>query len=102
MSEKASTKEKYFTDYPILVLGDAPGKYAQLREVELIAYDGDKYVICQVTGNNGSARAMLKSGYIFARATGLLLLRDLWQSELDAIKVDYSTFLDLLIEGQEP
>lgn len=40
-------KPKYiigWTDYPIVELGDIPGKKAPIRQVKLISFDGDKYL----------------------------------------------------------
>ena len=54
---------KLFTDYPILELGDAPRKEASIREVEVLSYDGDKYVTVKVEGVETS----FKRGYLYTR-----------------------------------
>ena len=50
-----------WTDYPIIELGDQPGKKAPVREVEVIEYDGDKYATVKVDGIITS----LKLGYLY-------------------------------------
>lgn len=39
-----------WTDYPIAMLGDAPGVAAPIRECLVLSYDGDKYCRVQVEG----------------------------------------------------
>jgi hypothetical protein len=39
-----------WTDYPIVELGDEPGRPAPVRRVEVIGYDGDKYATVLVGG----------------------------------------------------
>jgi len=41
-----------WTDYPMLHLGDEPEKEAPIREVEVICYDTDKYVIVKLAEND--------------------------------------------------
>lgn len=41
---------KAWTDYSFESLGDVPGQKAPVRECDLIAYDGDKYVTVIVDG----------------------------------------------------
>jgi len=55
---------KFWTDYPILALGDEPGKPAPIRECEVLSYDGDKYVDVLV----GGIKADFKAGYLYPRA----------------------------------
>jgi hypothetical protein len=52
---------KAWTDYPILALGDKPHQEAPVREVEVLAYDGDKYCRVWVDGVEES----IKSGYLY-------------------------------------
>lgn len=54
---------KAWTDYPFVSLGDTPGQEAPVRECELIAYDGDKYVTVIVDGK----MERLKYGYVYQR-----------------------------------
>ncbi len=54
---------KAWTDYPFVELGDIPLAEAPVREVEVIEYDGDKYVTICVNG----VTASVKSGYLYAR-----------------------------------
>lgn len=59
---------KYFTDYPVEQLGDRPYhesfKPAPFRPCTLLAYDGDKYVVCDVKEGGKSYRITTKSGYV--------------------------------------
>jgi hypothetical protein len=55
------TKKRYWTDYPILSLGDLYGKKAPVRECTLISYDGDKYCFVSV----GGVTELIKAGYIY-------------------------------------
>lgn len=45
---------KYFayTDYPMSHLGDLPGVKAPFRMVEVLSYDGDKYVTIRDSSDN--------------------------------------------------
>jgi hypothetical protein len=52
---------KAYTDYPIIELGDKAGKKAPVREVEIISYDGDKYVTVLVE----NIQTEIKTGYIY-------------------------------------
>lgn len=54
---------KAWTDDPFEALGDTPGQEAPVRECELIAYDGDKYVTIIVEGRI----ERLKYGYVYQR-----------------------------------
>lgn len=49
------------TYYPFVEMGDALGKLGPLRVVEVLAYDGDKYVTVRLP--NGVEREM-KAGYL--------------------------------------
>lgn len=51
----------FWTDYPIMELGDAPGIKAPVRQCNPIAYDGDKYCLVEVCG----VEVSFKSGYIY-------------------------------------
>ena len=52
-----------FTDYPILALGDEPGKPAPIRLCHVRPYDGNKY--CRVTVHGVNLE--IKSGYLYQR-----------------------------------
>lgn len=54
-------KNWFYTDYPILALGDKPGEAAPIRECELLSYDGDKYVTVKVEG----IEVEFKAGYLY-------------------------------------
>ena len=50
-----------YTDYPIIELGDLPGKPAPVREITVLGYDQDRYCTISVGGVIDS----IKSGYIY-------------------------------------
>ena len=60
-----------WTDYPIVELGDIPGKYAPIREIEVLSYDGNKY--CEIIVGQGLTTlgrpsgfyTTIKAGYIY-------------------------------------
>ncbi len=54
---------RYFTDYPIAELGDIAGERAPIRQVDLLDYDGDKYVTVRVQG----VIEHIKGGYIYPK-----------------------------------
>lgn len=54
----------YWTDYPLSEFGDSPHREAPVRQVELVAYDGNKYVQCLFAG----LPVTIKAGYIYASA----------------------------------
>ena len=53
----------YWTDYPIVELGDAPGLEAPIRQCLPLSYDGNKY--CRV--NVGGVTVAFKAGYIYSK-----------------------------------
>ena len=59
----------YWTDYPFTELGDEAGKPAPWREVEVIAYDGDKYATVRLP--DGSITEV-KSGYLHESLEALM------------------------------
>lgn len=65
--------KKFWTDYPVLALGDVSGKLAPMRHVFINSYDGDKYCACTVEGVD----VEIKTGYIYTRAN----LRDIKRFE---------------------
>ncbi|PHR83142.1 MAG: hypothetical protein COA64_00355 [Henriciella sp.] len=53
-----------WTDYPIVELGDEPGKRAPVRRIDALhEYDGDRYVKLTV----GGVTKEIKSGYIYTK-----------------------------------
>lgn len=54
-----------WTDYPFVELGDVPHQPAPIRHVNVISYDGDKYVTVSFE-NNGSVLS-LKAGYLYSQ-----------------------------------
>lgn len=46
----ARTQNRFWTDYPMVELGDEPGRPAPQRAVYLLAYDSDKYVKVLIDG----------------------------------------------------
>ena len=53
--------EMPYTDYPIIRLGDTPGKKAPIRECEPLDYDDNKYATVRV----GGVIESIKAGYIY-------------------------------------
>jgi len=51
----------FWTDYPILELGDIGGEKAPIRECKPLSYDGNKYCRVEV----GKIKTEFKSGYIY-------------------------------------
>lgn len=60
---KKMKKTKAWTDYPFVELGDIPNIIAPIREVEIVLYDGNKYVDIIVEGMKTS----IKAGYIYTQ-----------------------------------
>ncbi len=60
--------KRFFTDYPVEQFGDRPYyetfKFPPFRPCVPVAYDGDKYVVCDVKEGGASSRVTIKSGYI--------------------------------------
>lgn len=52
---------KAWTDYPFVWLGDTSGEPAPIREVEVRAYDGNKY--CRIRVADGEDE--IKAGYLY-------------------------------------
>lgn len=53
-----------WTDYPFENFGDASGKPAPVREVQVLSYDGDKY--CRI--KLGDFETEVKAGYLYSEA----------------------------------
>lgn len=58
-----------WTDYPFIELGDEPGKEAPVRRIELISYDGDKYVRVRLPDGQESE---IKAGYCYKQEGRLM------------------------------
>ena len=56
-------KQRYYTDYPFVELGDSGGKPAPIRECFPLDWDGDKYVSIEV----GDHVKVIKAGYIYTK-----------------------------------
>jgi hypothetical protein len=54
-------KMKAYTDYPFVSLGDTAGQLAPVREIEVVKFDGNKYVKIIVDG----VQEEIKYGYIY-------------------------------------
>lgn len=55
-------EKKIYTDYSFVIqLGDKPRQQAPIREVKILAYDGNKYVTIEVEG----WLADVKFGYLY-------------------------------------
>lgn len=55
-----------WTDYPFVELGDAPGKQAPIRHVNVISYDGDKYA--KISFADCGDVLEVKAGYLYRHA----------------------------------
>ncbi len=55
----------YYTDYPITELGDSEGEPAPIRQVHVLAFDGDLY--CKVRIHGHHYVKWLKFGYIYSQ-----------------------------------
>lgn len=53
-----------WTDYPFTSLGDLPGKLAPVRQVEIRAYDNNKYCVVNIAGT----LLEVKAGYLYQKA----------------------------------
>lgn len=53
---------KAYTDYPFESLGDIAYQKAPIREIEILAYDGNKYCLVKVENTYD----MIKYGYIYS------------------------------------
>jgi hypothetical protein len=56
-----------WTDYPFVELGDTAGELAPIRHVNVISYDGDKYVT--VSFEDNGSHLEVKAGYLYQKAT---------------------------------
>jgi len=56
-----ATVMRAWTDYPIVELGDKPGKLAPIRLVDVISYDRNKYCRIRVAG----VIDLVKRGYLY-------------------------------------
>lgn len=77
----------YWTDYPIIELGDEPGKEAPVRECKPIAYDRDKYCRVEVEGVTTS----FKAGYIYTRPDRCGKAPRISHADLHSLPVEYPT-----------
>jgi len=57
----SSAKQQLWTDYPVVELGDTPGREAPIRPVAILSYDGNKYCRVLVEG----VEIEIKAGYIY-------------------------------------
>lgn len=66
-NRKLTPGTKWWTGYPFAELGDPAGKKAPIREVEVISYDQNKYVLVRLPAENGhpEQEAEVKAGYLF-------------------------------------
>lgn len=63
---KRCKKISCWTDYPFLELGDISGKKAQIRHVNVVAFDGNKYATVSVIG--GQSVLSVKACYLYRHA----------------------------------
>lgn len=74
---------KLFTDYPILELGDKEGCVAPLRQVEVLAYDLDKY--CQVLVEGVIVE--FKAGYVYRSGRKKYIPFKTWERWVESGKI---------------
>lgn len=60
--------QRAYTDYPILELGDEPQQRAPIRQVNIVAYDGNKYATIEVTEGERTVTTEIKAGYLYKNA----------------------------------
>jgi len=53
-----------WTDYPIIALGDLPGKKAPIRRVKVLWYDGNKYITIKTPEG---CIDQIKCGYLYRK-----------------------------------
>ena len=78
-------KEGYmqaWTDYPFTRLGDAPNAVAQVREITVMSYDGDKYCRIKV----GTLLEEIKAGYIYQKPGRLGEVPPITRAQLVALE----------------
>lgn len=54
-----------WTDYPFVELGDIPHKPAPIRHVNVLSYDGNKYV--KVSFEDNGSVLEVKRGYLYSQ-----------------------------------
>ncbi len=54
-----------WTDYPFEALGDKPGEIAPIRQVNVLSYDGNKYV--KVSFKDSGDVETFKAGYLYGQ-----------------------------------
>jgi len=78
-------KEGYmqaWTDYPFERLGDEPNTVAQVREITVMSYDGDKYCRIRV----GRFSEEIKAGYIYQKPGRLGEVPPITRAQLVALE----------------
>ena len=79
-------KEGYmqaWTDYPFTRLGDEPNTVAQVREITVMSYDGDKYCRIRV----GRFSEEIKAGYIYQQPGRLGEVPPITRDQLAALEL---------------
>ena len=82
---------KAWTDCPILALGDSAELDAPIREVEVVAYDGDKYCRVRVDG----VEAEVKAGYIYQQEGRYGKVLQVERKQLETLDPRLPTVLEL-------
>ena len=72
---------KAWTDYPFTWLGDTAGKEAPIREVDVTAYDQDKYCHVRVAGGED----IIKRCYIYQKPGRCGLVKSLTDAQLSTL-----------------
>lgn len=70
-----------WTDYPFVELGDTPHEVAPIRHVNVLEYDGNNYVKCQI-GDTGFVLSF-KRAYLYSHKGRLGQVRQINRRKLE-------------------
>lgn len=73
-----------WTDYPFIELGDTPGQKAPIRHVNVIRYDGNKYVT--VSFENCGDWLSMKACYLYRQCGRLGQVKQINRRKLERMK----------------
>lgn len=80
---KQVSKISCWTDYPFTELGDVANQAAPIRQVTVVAYDGDKYATI-IFGNN--LIKQIKSGYLYTKPVRFAYATQVNRRKLERLK----------------
>lgn len=75
-----------WTDYPFTELGDIPQQPAPIRRVKVLAYDGNKYAIVEISNVISS----VKWGYLYQRPGRLGQVKNISRRKLERMHSSFS------------